>query len=182
MELRHALLPTLAGHLLAVASPRGLCHLRILSAAHEAPAVLARLAAREASGPILREDPAGFKPLAEQLGEYFGGHRREFTVALDPHGTAFQLEVWRRIADIPFGKLRSYRELARELASPGAARAVGQAVAQNPLPILIPCHRVLGADGSLVGFGGGVDLKARLLRLEGHTLDGIRKIEPPRLF
>jgi O-6-methylguanine DNA methyltransferase len=184
MELWHALLPTLAGPLLAIAGPGGLRHLHILPEADAAATTLARLVRNGpgAEAPIVTEDPARFKDLAGQLGAYFVGERRTFDVALDPTGTGFQLRVWDQLRTIPYGEFRSYRRLAADLGEPRAARAVGQAAAQNPLPILIPCHRLLGADGSLVGFAGGTDLKARLLRLEGHTLTTDARLRPPRLF
>jgi methylated-DNA-[protein]-cysteine S-methyltransferase len=184
--LRHALLSTLAGPLLAVAGPDGLRHLRPLPEQDGWRLVLAGLAAPEATdGPdalILDEEPDAFKSLAGQLGEYFVGLRRTFDLPLAPRGTAFQQRVWRLLQAIPYGQLRSYSRLARDLGSPRAARAVGQAAAQNPLPILIPCHRLLGNDGRLVGFSAGTELKARLLRLEGHTLATGNRVRPPRLF
>lgn len=187
MDLRHALLSTLAGPLLAIADGDGLRHLHILPEADIAATELARLgrlcAPEAPPGDItLTEDRPGFNPLARQLGEFFAGLRQDFDVPLAPHGTEFQLKVWARLRDIPYGHLRSYSRLAADLDMPGAARAVGQAAGQNPLPILIPCHRLLGADGSLVGFAGGTELKARLLRLEGHTLAAGSRIRPPRLF
>jgi len=187
VEYRHALLSTLAGPLLAVADADGLRHLLILTEADAWRTELARLAATDApdlprQAIILTEDPAWFKPLAQQLGEYFVGERRRFELPLAPRGTAFQLRVWSRLQDIPYGQLRSYSRLAADLGERRAARAVGQAAAQNPLPILIPCHRLLGTDGSLVGFAGGTELKARLLRLEGHTLAAGERVRPPRLF
>ena len=90
--------------------------------------------------------------------------------------------MWRRLQAIPHGKLRTYKRVAAEIRRPDAVRAVGQAVGQNPLPILIPCHRVVGSDGSLVGFAGGLSVKAQLLRLEGHTLGDAPRLEPPQLF
>jgi len=187
VEFRHALLSTLAGPLLAVADADGLRHLLILTEADAWRTELARLAAADApdlsrQDIILTEDAAWFKPLACQLGEYFVGERRRFELPLAPRGTQFQLRVWSRLQDIPFGQLRSYSRLAADIGEPRAARAVGQAAAQNPLPIVIPCHRLLGTDGSLVGFTGGTELKARLLRLEGHTLAAGSRVRPPRLF
>lgn len=187
MEFRHALIATLAGPLLAVADEVGLRQLHILPEADVWRTELMRLAALAAPDTpredlILTEDPAGFKPLATQLGEYFVGQRCSFDLALSPHGTDFQVKVWQQLLEIPYGQLRSYSRLAGAIGEPRAARAVGQAAAQNPLPILIPCHRMLGADGSLVGFAGGTDLKARLLRLEGHTLAAGKRVRPPRLF
>lgn len=103
----------------------------------------------------------------EQLREYFTGARRDFDLPLRPQGTAFQMEVWRTLATIPWGATWSYRDLARAIGKPDALRAVGAANGRNPLPIVLPCHRVIGADGSLTGFGGGLPIKEALLRLEG---------------
>ncbi len=102
-----------------------------------------------------------------QLDEYFAGERRGFDLPLSPHGTDFQQEVWLTLARIPYGETWSYRDLAQRIGRPTATRAVGAANGRNPLPIVLPCHRVIGADGSLTGFGGGLPTKAFLLRLEG---------------
>jgi methylated-DNA-[protein]-cysteine S-methyltransferase len=182
MIIRHALLPTLAGPLLAIASDAGLRHLRILAEAHEYRPELARLWPADLPEVTLREDPRHFLPLARQLGEYFAGLRQDFDLPLDPVGTAFQRDVWRRIVKIRFGQLLTFRELANAVGRPESARAAGQAVAQNPVPFLIPSHRVVGVTGRLKGFLTGNDLKARLLRLEGHTLNGAEQVRPPQLF
>jgi methylated-DNA-[protein]-cysteine S-methyltransferase len=102
-----------------------------------------------------------------QLGEYFAGTRRAFDLPLAPRGTAFQRAVWRALATIPYGETISYRALAERIGQPSAMRAVGAANGRNPLPIVVPCHRVIGADGSLTGFGGGLPTKRFLLQLEG---------------
>jgi methylated-DNA-[protein]-cysteine S-methyltransferase len=102
-----------------------------------------------------------------QLREYFAGARTGFALPLAPHGTPFQLEVWQALARIPYGATISYAELARRVGKPTATRAVGAANGRNPLPIVLPCHRVIGADGALTGFGGGLPVKEFLLRLEG---------------
>lgn len=105
---------------------------------------------------------------ARQLDEYFAGRRRTFELRLDlPSGTEFQRTVWLALADIPYGETISYAELARRVGRPGAFRAVGAANGRNPLSIILPCHRVIGADGTLVGFGGGLPAKRFLLGLEG---------------
>lgn len=104
---------------------------------------------------------------ASQLAEYFRGARRHFQLPLAPQGTEFQLAVWRALADIPFGETRSYGDIARAIDRPRAVRAVGAANGRNPLPIVVPCHRVIGSDGSLTGFAGGLAAKTRLLALEG---------------
>ena len=103
----------------------------------------------------------------EQLGEYFAGQRQVFELPLAPRGTPFQLEVWQALARIPHGQTWSYGRLATHLGRPQAMRAVGAANGRNPLPIVLPCHRVIGASGALTGFGGGLPTKQFLLELEG---------------
>jgi methylated-DNA-[protein]-cysteine S-methyltransferase len=103
----------------------------------------------------------------EQLSAYFASELQEFDLPLAPRGTAFQCEVWHALAKIPFGSTWSYAALAQAINKPAAVRAVGAANGRNPLPIVLPCHRVIGADGRLVGFGGGLPIKAALLTLEG---------------
>ena len=182
--LRYALLRTVLDPLLAVASPQGLIRLEFLPHAWEyhthAHAIArhhARLTDKSPQESALREDQPAFDPLRDQLAEYFTGRREAFHLPLDLHGTPFQMRVWQQLLKIPFGKLRTYGQIARTLRKPQATRAVGQAAGQNPLPILVPCHRVVGKSGSLVGFAGGITTKARLLRLEGHTLgDAARSI------
>jgi methylated-DNA-[protein]-cysteine S-methyltransferase len=112
------------------------------------------------------QTPQLFQGLMERLKSYFDGHRVSFTDKLDPAGTTFQREVWEAARFIPYGETRSYRWVAERTGRPDAARAVGQALGRNPLPIIIPCHRVLASDGGIGGFTGGVETKKRLLRLE----------------
>ncbi len=102
-----------------------------------------------------------------QLNEYFAGHRRDFDLPLAPQGTPFQRGVWHTLAGIGFGETISYAQLAQRVGKPSAMRAVGAANGRNPLPIVLPCHRVIGSDGSLTGFGGGLPTKRFLLELEG---------------
>jgi methylated-DNA-[protein]-cysteine S-methyltransferase len=109
---------------------------------------------------------------ARQLREYFGGERRAFDLPLELSGTPFQRRAWLALADVPYGTTRSYGEQARRLGAPGAARAVGAANGRNPLPIVLPCHRLVGADGSLTGYGGGLDIKRALLDLEAGVRGG----------
>ena len=109
----------------------------------------------------------GFAEAKKQLQEYFSGDRKVFDLALAPHGTEFQLQVLKQLEAIPFGETRSYRQVAEAIGRPKAVRAVGAANGRNPLPIVIPCHRVIGADGSLTGFGGGLAAKSWLLKHEG---------------
>lgn len=105
-----------------------------------------------------------------QLDEYFAGKRQHFDVRLNLIGTDFQKEVWHTLTSIQYGATISYLELARRIGNPAAVRAVGAANGRNPIPIIVPCHRVIGADGSLTGFGGGLHLKAALLKLEGVSI------------
>ena len=112
------------------------------------------------------------KPFAEvkkQLGEYFRGERTQFELKLAPEGTPFQLAAWRQLRRIPYGRTISYGEQARRIGNPKAARAVGAANGENPISIIVPCHRVIGANGRLTGFGGGLGKKKKLLDLEGAT-------------
>ncbi|MCW1885310.1 methylated-DNA--[protein]-cysteine S-methyltransferase [Luteolibacter flavescens] len=105
---------------------------------------------------------------ARQLGEYFAGNRTAFDLPLDFHGTDFQKKVWHALTTIPFGETRSYRDIAIQVGSPDAVRAVGAANGKNPISIVAPCHRVIGTNGKLTGFAGGLDAKAFLLKLEAR--------------
>lgn len=113
------------------------------------------------------EEP--FRDAIAQLDGYFAGRLRRFDLALAPEGTPFQKEVWSALTAIPYGETISYSELARRVGRPAASRAVGAANGRNPIPIVIPCHRVIGANGSLTGFGGGLGIKRRLLELEAGS-------------
>ena len=186
--IRYALLRTVLDPLLVLAGPDGLLRLEFLPRAweyHTQAHALAREyypAGDGAPGQEIHEDPGGFEDLRRQLAEYFTAGRTDFDLPLDPRGTPFQMRVWRHLRTIPYGKTRTYGQIARQLRKPNATRAVGQAAGRNPLPILIPCHRLVGKGGSLVGFAAGITTKARLLRLEGHTLGETSRIEEPRLF
>lgn len=118
--------------------------------------------------PGTRAEPARLAPLAAALREYFAGARRSFELPLAAPGTPFQQRVWRELVRIPYGATVGYAELARRIDAPRAVRAVGRANATNPIPILVPCHRVIGADGSLTGFAGGLERKRALLELEAR--------------
>ena len=119
-----------------------------------------RHAVRDNSHPVLLET-------ARQLREYFDGTRRSFDLPLAPRGTDFQKKVWLCLRQIPYGQTRTYGDIARQLGTPSASRAVGAANGRNPIPIIVPCHRVIGSNGTLTGFGGGLHNKALLLSLEG---------------
>ena len=118
-----------------------------------------------------------------QLSEYFAGERRHFDLTLAGAGTDFQREVWSRLASIPFGRTRSYGEVARDIGRPRALRAVGAATGANPLPIVVPCHRVIGGNRRLTGFAGGLEAKRWLLEHEGLAVEGDRlSPDPPLAF
>ncbi|MGC8472552.1 MAG: methylated-DNA--[protein]-cysteine S-methyltransferase [Acidimicrobiales bacterium] len=151
--------------LLTLAGPRGcLTHLVMEDAAHP-PSERGRWV----------EDAGAFLDVVAQLEAYFAGERTSFEVALAPGGTDFQRRVWDALGEIPYGETRSYGEIARRIGQPGAARAVGLANARNPIAIIVPCHRVIGANGALTGYAGGLEAKRALLELEQA-----RRHEKPR--
>jgi methylated-DNA-[protein]-cysteine S-methyltransferase len=165
MEIHSAhLAETRAGPLTVWASKAGVRHIEFGPLPHEH-----HLDPEDAQPPELRE-------ALKQLREYLDGKRTRFDLKIDLSGaiTDFQRQVYARLLELGYGELTSYGELARTLGSPDLARAVGQAVGANPIPIVIPCHRVVGAGGRLTGFGGGLPAKVALLRLEGIDVDGDR--------
>ena len=145
------------GRLKLVATDEGLAG--ILWATDRPGRVRLKIDAEDAGHPVLAE-------AERQLAEYFDGRRRTFTLKLDFAGTAFQRKVWHALLTIPFGETRSYAQIAKQIGSPAASRAVGAANGRNPISIVAPCHRVIGAGGQLTGFAGGLDAKAYLLALE----------------
>jgi methylated-DNA-[protein]-cysteine S-methyltransferase len=138
------------------------------------PRGLTRLCFPGRAGPMddERHDPAPFADAIGQLEEYFAGRRRRFELALDLPGTPFQQAVWGQLAAIPYGETRAYGELARAIGRPDRARAVGAAVGRTPVPIIVPCHRAIGATGNLTGYLGGLALKRALLDLEASASGG----------
>jgi O-6-methylguanine DNA methyltransferase len=122
----------------------------------------------EREGIEVKEDAEPNLGLMNQLDAYFAGKLRQFTIPLDLRGTPFQRQVWDLLCGIPWGETRSYGQVAKSLGRPRAARAVGRAVGTNPVSIVVPCHRVIGSDGTLTGYGGGLDRKKALLKLEGR--------------
>jgi O-6-methylguanine DNA methyltransferase len=116
---------------------------------------------------LFEENAEALQPYVRELEEYFAGQRRDFTFALDLRGTDFQLACWRALLKIPYGETRSYGDIARAVDRPTGFRAVGMANNRNPIAIVVPCHRVIASDGTLCGYGGGLDIKRRLLELEG---------------
>lgn len=155
------------GPLWMAATPKGLCAIGI---GPNHPQALFTWLARHVSPQPPGEDPPALADATRQMREYFGRQRRQFNLPLDMHGTPFQQEVWTAVADVPYGTTVTYGQIAAQIGRPKAARAVGAANGANPLPIVIPCHRVIGAGGALTGYGGGLETKATLLRLEGFLL------------
>ena len=130
------------------------------------------------SDPVADPSHAVLVEAERQLGEYFRGQRKGFSLTLDFAGTAFQRRVWTALLTIPFGETRSYAEIARQIGKPSATRAVGAANGRNPIAIVTPCHRVIGASGRLTGFAGGLEAKASLLALEAGDLNADPKTDP----
>lgn len=121
---------------------------------------------REIEAKTISKNTPLLEETQKQLKEYFEGNRKEFTVPLNPKGTKFMKEVWTALQEIPYGEVRSYGEIAKKVGNPKAARAVGMANNRNPIPIIIPCHRVIGTNGKLVGYALGMEMKKTLLELE----------------
>ena len=153
---QHTVTPSPYGPLTLVADDAVLCGLYMTEQRHRPP--------EETFGP---RDDTLFGEAEEQLEAYFAGELKEFTLGLKLAGTPFQRSVWDQLTLIPYGETRSYGDLADALGNPGASRAVGLANGKNPIGIIVPCHRVVGASGSLTGYGGGLDRKQRLLAFEG---------------
>jgi methylated-DNA-[protein]-cysteine S-methyltransferase len=156
MDLCHTVIDTPIGPLTLVAGPDGLREVRFPNGRPVS----------DADGPAQPEHPV-LVQAATELEEYFAGTRTDFDVPLDPQGSPFQLAAWQGLTTIPFAETVSYGEQARRLGHDGKARAIGAANGSNPLPVIVPCHRVIGSDGSLTGFGGGLPTKEFLLRMEG---------------
>lgn len=144
-----------AGPLLLALSTRGLLKLEF-----------DRSQPAEGHDQIGQESATALAAWLHQLDEYFSGHRQQFSLPLDLRGTEFQLKCWRALLDIPYGETYSYRDIAHAIGHPQAFRAVGMSNNRNPIAIVVPCHRVIASDGSLCGYGGGLDIKSKLLDLE----------------
>jgi methylated-DNA-[protein]-cysteine S-methyltransferase len=158
MSLHYRVVPSPLGELLLYASESALVGLHVVRGRY-VPAVR--------SGWVHDPQLTILEETRGQLQDYFEGRRRDFTVPLAPAGTPFQQQAWNALLDIPYGQTRSYGEQARSIGRPSATRAVGAANGRNPIAIIIPCHRVVGADGSLTGYSGGLEVKRYLLNLEG---------------
>jgi methylated-DNA-[protein]-cysteine S-methyltransferase len=162
LDVAYDLLDTPVGTLLVAASERGLCRISYDPEPEREAERLAR-----AFGVRVLRAPRPVDPARRQLDEYFEGARREFDVATDLRVAPFHRRVLEELARVPYGQVTTYGTLAQRAERPHAARAVGTVMNRNPIPIVLPCHRVVGANGKLVGYGGGLDRKEALLRLEG---------------
>jgi methylated-DNA-[protein]-cysteine S-methyltransferase len=155
MSIFHCTTPSPIGPIRLVASERGLCGLYLDGERHDFQ-----------TDPESVGDSAYFSAILCQLDAYFAGTLRRFEVTLDLRGTAFQLEAWQALTEIPYGQTRSYGEQAKSIGKPAAVRAIGLANGRNPVSIIVPCHRVIGKNGALTGYGGGLERKRFLLDLE----------------
>ncbi|MBD2868680.1 methylated-DNA--[protein]-cysteine S-methyltransferase [Paenibacillus arenilitoris] len=149
------------------ATPEGLC---FVGSQNKPFDELRDWAARRFPGGSLVRDDGRLEPYATELAEYLQGKRQSFTVPFDCGGTAFQLAVWNALRCIPYGEVRTYSDIAEQIDKPSAARAVGAAIGANPVLITVPCHRVVGKDGTMTGYRGGLPMKKRLLQLERESV------------
>ena len=161
VDVRYDVVPSPVGELFLAATPRGLCRISYTVAGQD-EVVASRFGARVLRAPL--------DDVRRELDEYFDGRRRVFDVPLDLRVAPFHGAVLGELARVPYGQVDTYGHLAARVGRPRAARAVGLVMNRNPIPIVLPCHRIIGANGSLTGYGGGLDNKRRLLELEGATL------------
>jgi len=150
---------TALGFLFLLSDGEGLCEISFETEASSPPDV---------SG--LKKDPEALRPFTSQVEAYLKGNLNHFDIPLHLQGTPFQKRVWSELTKIPFGETRSYQDIAKAVGSPSASRAVGSACGKNPIPIVVPCHRVISKSGGLGGYSGGLDLKKALLEIEGSTI------------
>ncbi|WP_323903628.1 methylated-DNA--[protein]-cysteine S-methyltransferase [Aeromonas caviae] len=153
--IRYDMMPTDQGELLVAIDERGLVHVDFLAGLRPLPDMQ-----------DWQQDGEALAPFLAEFRDYFAGRLLRFTLPLAPRGTTFQQAVWQALCDIPYGETRSYGDIARTIGKPNAVRAVGAANGRNPLSIIIPCHRVIGQNGSLTGYAGGLPIKQALLTLE----------------
>lgn len=162
------------GDLLFFASEHGLCQIEFLTATKSMEEIMGQLRLKweqQYLAPVnIEQHSQELTPYITQVNAYFRGERTTFDLPLQLYGTEFQKRVWQQLCHIPYGEVWSYKDVATAIGSPKAVRAVGGANNRNPISIIVPCHRVIGANRSLVGYGGGLDIKQRLLRLEGFEV------------
>ncbi len=168
-------LDSIAGPLFLAASSKGLVALEFDARRSGQPTIRPnpRDLRQQGNGFACRESAAAMAVYVRELKAYFAGERREFSFALDLRGTDFQLACWRALRAIPYGETRTYADIARAVGKANAFRAVGLANHRNPIAIVVPCHRVIRSDGTLCGYGGGLDVKRKLLELEGALTGGL---------
>ncbi|MBL4952438.1 methylated-DNA--[protein]-cysteine S-methyltransferase [Neobacillus sp. OS1-32] len=153
-------------NLYLAATPKGLCYVGSPNKPFEE---LAEWIKKHIPNSTLIEDSDRLQPYARELSEYLEGKRKDFTIKSDYHGTKFQQAVWNALCEIPYGETKSYSDIANLINKPSAVRAVGAAIGANPVLMTVPCHRVIGKDGKLTGFRGGLNMKERLLNLERQS-------------
>jgi methylated-DNA-[protein]-cysteine S-methyltransferase len=149
------------------ATAKGLCY---VGSWDQSLAEMKEWASKHMKVERFEQDEKQMSPYARQLEEYFSGKRTTFTIPLDLQGTPFQLEVWSAMREVPYGKTASYHDVAQKLQKPLAVRAVGTAIGRNPVLIVAPCHRIIGKNGTLTGYRGGLEMKDQLLKLENATI------------
>lgn len=164
--MKYSVMHSPLGDLTLVKSQKGLSFIAFGSSKETICHIQRKLRAQQIRDELILSEN-DFANEQEQLDQYFAGERKTFDLETNMHGTPFQKMVWNEVAAIPYGETRSYKEIAKAIGAPKAVRAIGGANNQNPLPLIIPCHRVIGSNGSLVGYGGGIDKKEYLLELEG---------------
>lgn len=173
LTVKYSMMSSPIGPIMIASTPQGVCYVGFGNGDSEKFALLRwcqKWVAMDINSDHLELDEAAHRDVMQQLQEYFEGKRKEFEIPLDIRGTSFQKLVWQQLQNIPYGETRSYKEIAVAMGAPRAVRAIGGANNRNPLPILIPCHRVIGSNGALVGYGGGLDIKEYLLNLEQNRL------------
>lgn len=168
MDLVIGPVETAAGVFGALVTPRGLARLSFPGESLDACRAFAK---RWWPNAPLLDDDGRLQPIRSQLAAYFRGELRDFSLALDMQGTPFQQQVWAALQQVPFGQTCSYAAIAQAIGRPTAVRAVGRANGANPVPVVVPCHRIIGSSGKLVGYAGGLEIKRQLLQLEGILLD-----------
>jgi len=171
VRIAYHMMASPVGLLFLARSERGLRYLEFM----DRRSIKRMIAAHESETPGAKWEPSllELKETVDQLDAFFNGMLREFDVPLDLAGSEFQLKVWKALSTIPYGETRTYGQIAKQVKQPRASRAVGLANNQNPIAIVVPCHRVIGADGSLTGYGGGIQRKAALLDLERRVATGL---------
>lgn len=168
-KVYYSSMDTIIGHLALAKTSKGLCWVSFGQEEHQKRSLEVWLSKRLLRATLIKDDHALLSE-KEELNNYFNGNIKSFQSELDIMGTPFQKITWKALQDIPYGEVRSYKEIALAIGSPKAVRAVGGANNKNPISIIIPCHRVIGANGSLVGYGGGLHIKKKLLQLEGFHI------------